>query len=144
MKQAITWQGPVKPYVWGATFEIRDNVNRTVIRAQVLKGDVTYRKNMEKLMHTLAALMNGKSWIEIASNGPRLLSLGVPVENVPSPQIIEEIVKDANVVAVAHDPEPISSSVEEELEGEAQLNVEVPQEILEHQRRKPGRPKKSK
>src|SRR3990167_10530949 len=73
----LIYEAPVKPYVWGMTYEVRDKFNRTVIRAEVMKGDLHYRKNLEILIHVLAGLMNGENWIENGIDGYKVSGFGV-------------------------------------------------------------------
>ena len=129
---------PAHAYVFGQNYEIRDPQNRVIIRFQVLKGDLQYRKNMQRLTQVIADLLSGNSWVESGENGYKLLGFGSSENTIeaspPRPEtIVAPIAKDEVV-------SPVPFVEQEEEEGT--VGGFKPSEVVEHQRRKPGRPKK--
>lgn len=124
---------PAHSYVWGRTYEVRDPQNRVIIRLQVLKGDLQYRKDMDRMTNILADLLSGKAWVESGEEGYKLFYFGennAPIEK-PLDKPLEVPVKRAET--------PVISIKEDDDEGS--IGGEKIPEVLEHQKRKPGRPK---
>jgi len=65
----IPYNRPVKSYIFGSTFEIRDPSNRALIRQEVRTRDLNKLREWREIYSFIEKLMNGE--ISVPANGAK-------------------------------------------------------------------------
>lgn len=151
----LPYNAPVHAYKWGTCWEIRDKQNRCILRLQVLKGDLDYRRRMDILIEQMAKLMSGLAWVENGENGYKLLDFGssdgmtTTIEKRAERPTVKAPLPHANIPPIPTfiripEPEPLEPiAIIEEDDSAPRIGGLKPKELLERQeKRGRGRPRK--